>query len=203
MINNDIKNMVDQDLKQCEEIYDYLYNLFFENDITGVEQDPDEFFDFILGLKSKYSSLINHFPDDIDLKELSETDEESCQYIIINYLKSVIKKLQTFRLMKYSEINNTSSNIVINNENINHNENKLNNQNISFQETIQKIENMSALTEKEIDEIVQKVNQLELIVNSSERKSKKWEKAKDIFKWVVDKGIDVAKVIIPLISTIE
>ena len=84
-----------------------------------------------------------------------------------------------------------------------HNENNISNTLLSFQDAKQEIENMSALTDDEIEEILQKINQLEGVVNSSDRKSKKWENAKGIIKWVADKSFDIAKVIIPLVLKME
>ena len=61
---------------------------------------------------------------------------------------------------------------------------------------------MSALTDNELEEILQKINQLEDVVKSSDRKSKKWENAKGIIKWAADKSFDVAKIVIPLVLKI-
>lgn len=71
--------------------------------------------------------------------------------------------------------------------------------NISFEDTKRKIENMTSLTDSEIDEIHNKIDELEKIIISSERKTKKWDQAKDIIKWVADKGIDVGLTLLPLI----
>ena len=62
---------------------------------------------------------------------------------------------------------------------------------------------MSSLSENEIEEIQSKINALEEIVNSKESKSKKWSKAKDIIKWVADKGVDVGIALLPLILKIR
>ena len=69
----------------------------------------------------------------------------------------------------------------------------------SFSEVKNKVENMTSLTDSEIEEILSKITELKDIVNSSERKSKKWSKATDIIKWVADKGIDVGLTLLPLI----
>ena len=50
---------------------------------------------------------------------------------------------------------------------------------------------MTALTDSEVEEILEKVNELEKIVESKDRKTKKWENAKGIIKWIADKGVDV------------
>ena len=61
---------------------------------------------------------------------------------------------------------------------------------------------MGSLTDSEIDEILSKIDELENIVNSSDRKTKKWDKAKGIIKWVADKGVDVGISLLPLILKI-
>ena len=93
----------------------------------------------------------------------------------------------------------------VHNHNINNVENKniINNtMNISFEDARKTINDMSSLPENEIEEIQSKINVLEEIVNSKESKSKKWSKAKDIIKWVADKGVDVGIALLPLILKI-
>ena len=75
--------------------------------------------------------------------------------------------------------------------------------NISFNDVRREIENMSALPDTEIEEILNKINELEKIVKSSERKSKKWENAKSIVKWIADKGVDVGIALLPLLLQIK
>ena len=58
---------------------------------------------------------------------------------------------------------------------------------------------MTSLREQEIQEILEKVNELENIINSKERKSKKWESCNSIIKWIADKGVDVGISLLPLI----
>ena len=58
---------------------------------------------------------------------------------------------------------------------------------------------MNSLREEEIQEILEKVNELEKIISSKERKSKKWEMCNGIVKWIADKGGDVAISLLPLI----
>lgn len=212
MVDDNIRKMIDYDI----EIFKLFYKIMIGSDLNSEDirvleknnisesEFIDSFMNVFIGVHSKYSSLINDFPDDINFEEYVDCDEEIINYKIIQYLKKVVEKLNTFKMMGYSEINKTDSpNIYIHNENNNRNENNLLNTQITFQEAKQKIENMSVLTENEIEEILQKINQLEGVVNSSDRKSKKWENAKGIIKWVADKSFDVAKVIIPLVLKME
>ena len=62
---------------------------------------------------------------------------------------------------------------------------------------------MTSLPDEDIEEIQKRINELEKIVNSKESKSKKWSKAKDIIKWVADKGVDVGIALLPLVLKIS
>ena len=57
----------------------------------------------------------------------------------------------------------------------------------------------SEFTDKEIDEILEKINEIENICKSNNRKTKKWEKVKKIIIWLMDKGVDVTIQLIPSI----
>lgn len=90
----------------------------------------------------------------------------------------------------------------VHNHNINNVENKniINNtMNISFEDARKTINDMSSLPENEIEEIQNKINAIEEIVNSKDSKSKKWSKAKEIVKWIADKGVDVGIALLPLL----
>lgn len=47
-----------------------------------------------------------------------------------------------------------------------------------------------------------KVSALDGIVNSQDRKNKKWENANSIIKWIADKGVDVGLAFLPLLMKI-
>lgn len=74
---------------------------------------------------------------------------------------------------------------------------------ISFNDVRREIENMSELSNMEIEEISRKIDDLEEIVKSSDCKSKKWENAKDVIKWIADKGVDVGIALLPLLLQIK
>lgn len=62
---------------------------------------------------------------------------------------------------------------------------------------------MTSLREDEIQDILQQVNKLEEIINSKERKTKKWEMCNGIIKWIADKSLDVGISLLPLILQIN
>ena len=47
------------------------------------------------------------------------------------------------------------------------------------------------------------MDELEKIVKSSESRSKKWENAKEIIKWIADKSVDVGIALLPLLLRIK
>lgn len=73
------------------------------------------------------------------------------------------------------------------------------NVNISFDEARQKVEDMTALSQEETDEILERINELERISNEPLSKKKKWEKVKPIISFALDKGVDVAIAILSLV----
>lgn len=178
-ITQDFKKIVDDDISMCE------YELKNGNKNSN--------YDFQKTLKSKYESIIDGFTQNLYTLFYDTTGVDARKNIEI-----MKQKLILFKSMGYENITpNGDSNITVNNTN-----QIITNINISFSEVRGKIENMSALQDSEINEILEKVNELEDIIKSSERKTKKWEKAKGIIKWVADKGVDVGITLLPLILKI-
>ena len=124
-------------------------------------------------------------------------------------LSQVYNKLITFKTLNYpglgKEAVNTHSALVnITNPNENNNENtNTNTMMVSFESVREKVSGMTSLPDEDIEEIQNKINELEEIVNSKDSKSKKWSKAKDVIKWVADKGVDVGIALLPLILKIN
>ena len=86
--------------------------------------------------------------------------------------------------------------------NINNTINTQLNVNIAIEEAQRNISELTALSSDQIEEINNKLGELKKIVESEEKKNTKWEKAKPIFKYIIDKGLDVAKIVLPLIQNI-
>jgi hypothetical protein len=172
--------IIDNDIKKCEQ------ELRTGN--SGSQSD------LLTAIESKYNSIIDGFSE--GLHSLWYDDDNSCLKANIEIVKG---KLELFKAMEYKniyknstpqvEIHNTNSNIV--------------DINISFEQARENIENMSALPDSEIEEILKKIDELEKIVQSKDRKSKKWENAKGIIKWIADKGVDVGIALLPLLLQIK
>ena len=122
---------------------------------------------------------------------------------LFHNLNQIYNKLQSFKALGYPTLKDTIPKtttpiVQINNTN----ENKID-ISISFNEVRKKVENMTSLQDTEIDEILTKIDELEKIINSKERKTKKWDNAKAIIHWIADKGVDVGIALLPLLLQIK
>lgn len=90
-----------------------------------------------------------------------------------------------------------------NNVNVNVNNTNEINISVSFEQARQQIEDMTSLTDKETEEILAKITELEEIINSQEKKKTKWEKAKGVLVWLADKSFDVGMALLPLLLKIQ
>ena len=91
--------------------------------------------------------------------------------------------------MKTPDVNVTVSNTV--------------NISISFEEARKQIEDMSSLTDEQTQEVLERIDVIEQVINSDSSKKSKWEKIKPILAWLADKSYDLGKAILPLLLKIE
>ena len=75
--------------------------------------------------------------------------------------------------------------------------------NITFDDVRSQVENMTSITEEETQELLERIDELEDIINSKDKKKTKWQKVSPILKWLADKSFDVAMVVIPLILKLQ
>lgn len=127
-----------------------------------------------------------------------DVDGSSLEY----NLQQIYNKLCTYKALNYPGLGATINNIpstVVTITNSNENNNTIS---ITFDSVREKVNGMTSLPDEDIEEIHQRINELEKIVNSKDSKSKKWSKAKEVIKWVADKGVDVGIALLPLILKI-
>ena len=120
---------------------------------------------------------------------------------LTNNLNLMKSKLEGYALglekptqKSYSPSNNVNVNVSNTNEV---------NVTVSFEQARQQIEDMTSLTDKETEEILAKITDLEEIINSKEKKKTKWEKAKGVLVWLADKSFDVGMALLPLLLKIQ
>lgn len=134
-------------------------------------------------------SMVGYYKRGFDHEELSSSE-------LINNLLLMKSKLEAFQLGWNGQsavphaTENQGVNVTVNNTVY---------ISISFDEARQKIENMTALNQKQTDEILEKINALEEIAKESSSRKTKWEKVKPILEFALDKGVDVAITFMSLI----
>lgn len=173
-------DMVNDDILKCEEAINS------KQDVVGLLNE----------LKGKYSKVSKNFPD-IEINQLLFKMHPNVPFDHVRAIQGFLKaySLNNCEDYRFDDTKNSGINVITNITNTNENSVKVE----SFAEVKNKIENMSSLPDYEIEDILEKIIELENISNSNDRKSKKWEKAKDIIKWVADKGVDVGIALLPLI----
>lgn len=191
----EFKMMLNEDLIKLKEAIDdkknekttELFKFSLYKEITA------KYHPYVLKLSDGLYNYINSYSFYDEVKGIS----------LFHNLSQVYNKLKSFKALGYPSINEAlplQTTPIVQITNTNQNEV---NQNVTFNSIREKIENMSVLTYKEIEENLKKLEELELIIKSNEKKSKKWEQAKDIIRWIADKGVDVGITFLPLLLQIK
>ena len=58
----------------------------------------------------------------------------------------------------------------------------------------------SGLSDEQYKVVLEKLSELEELANSKESKGKRWQKVKEFMKWLVDQGIQVAGILLPVLA---
>lgn len=77
------------------------------------------------------------------------------------------------------------------------------NLNITFDQARLQVKDMDSLTDAQTKDVLNRITEIEKIVQSTDSKKSKWEKVKPVLVWLADKSYDLAKTILPLILKIQ
>ncbi len=69
---------------------------------------------------------------------------------------------------------------------------------IAIEQAKQQVED-SGFGDQQYDEILKKLSEIESIGKSNESKGQKWKKTKEVLKWCTEQGIEIAKIVLPLL----
>lgn len=189
----------------------YRFKGMMSNDIEllriAVEEDTMEENEkqrLYLSVTSKYHSYVPQLGDGLYQYYADQGLYEKVSDDTLDFnLNSIYNKLVVFQSLNYPGLGATVANVpstIVNITNSNENNNTIS---ISFDKARETVYAMTSLPEKEIEEIQKQIDEIEKIVNSTESKSKKWSKAKEIVKWIADKGVDVGIALLPLLLKIS
>ena len=183
---------------------------FVENDINKIDEiasfnaSAKELIKFHKEIDSKYQSCILNWHQGLNEAMFPKGGQPFFDYYylkesrddILENLKLMKSKLSVYlygmNAISIPEPPTTNVNVTTNV-----------NLSITFEQVRSQIEDMTSLTDEETQEIKSKLDELEKIVNSKDKKKTKWEKAKSILVWLADKSFDVGMALLPLLLKIQ
>lgn len=108
-------------------------------------------------------------------------------------LKKMKAKLRSYSMglnVNYdNQANNRNQNVSVN---VNNNNSNVINLTLTFEQARKQVEETTALSQEQTNEVIEKINEIERISKEKEPKKKKWEKIKPILAFALDKGVDIA-----------
>lgn len=151
--------------------FDKVVEKLIYNDATN---DPSIY----LGADGFDKTLLNSM-----LKKLENYANDVC-------FGTIKKENQKTTNNKSPQINITNNNILSSNTNID----------VVVNNAIEKLENECLSTEQE-NLVKEKIKEIEEIIKFKNSKKEKWKKFGEILKWVAEQGLQVASIIVPLLSS--
>lgn len=180
-----LSNIYEDNQKYISKVYYKFYNkIKFEKSIEYVAR----------------KSIKSDIEMDFTFKEENNIDREVIDgiiYLLSEYAENLLNK-------KVSTVNKEKSPQVVINNNNTANASANNNVNIDISTIIEQAKQQiddEGFSDKQREELLEKLNELELIAKSNESKGKRWNKAKEILKWLIEQGIAAAGIIVPVLAS--
>lgn len=88
--------------------------------------------------------------------------------------------------------------------NINNTANASSSVNLNISQAVEEAKHQAedaGLPDEQFEVLMNKLNELEEIGKSKESKGKRWQKAKEVMKWIIEQGIQVAGIVVPVLAT--
>ena len=178
-----MKREIKKDIDICDELLkkDYV----FSNEILHIIGKYKTFYpNFSDGFKNYATAAGGKGPNHIENVKILKSKLELLEIEIenpVNYQQGNSK--QIFNL------NNSNTNTNTNNISIN----------MTYEQIRDNINENTYISDSEKDELLSKLNEIEELKLSNESKKEKWFKAKDLVKFIIDKGADIAIMFLPKI----
>lgn len=177
------KTMIKSDIEFCNELISRRYAVHTHVQ-TLIGKYMIDYPDFNKGIIA-YASVPGH-----------ETNEIENIKIIKGKLEYLLNRVDNPDL--YNKPSNLGTTIVNTNNNTNTNTNTIT-LNMSVDEIRDNITDNTYLSDTSKQELLNKLDEIIELQKSKESKSKKWDKAKAILAFLLDKGVDIAIMYIPQI----
>lgn len=186
----------------------------FVNDIMNyldeaqsVRGKKEKMSEFITKVYHAYSGVINF---DSSIKAIAAQDtvlDLNLYSVSLSMFDGVITKLRQYAISLCEDVTTKESGQTINfSPTINATASTSNNIDISVDISLQvqkakELANDEGLPDKQLQDVLQRLDEIEKIGKSKESKGKRWEKAKNILKWIAEQGIQVASIVVPVIAS--
>ena len=178
-----IREMVEADMSRCEQA---------QYQARGSQELYEE-------LIARYSTFYSNFKAEIPTSNKVAFRDHPADYR--KELMSIKSKLEALLLAGFRfEIPCKDEKVpIVQIENRNENRVTVN---VTFDMVREQVEDMSALSHEQIQEVLLKISELEKIINSNKKRNEKWKHASKILLWIADKGVDVGIAMLPLLLKI-
>jgi len=191
---NEAKDFIGKDLTSSDSKFEAWNNALirFSEREYGQNSTTTKIFrerSYSLGIftfDTPHSSFVNAFESDLKttIEDLKRLIDEIDDYIVEPKIEP-----------KKSNNRNNSINLTINNTNNNSNTNNINV--MSIENIREEIEDNSYIGDEEKQKLYDVLDEIEKLKQSKESKTKRWNKAKAILSFIVDKGADIAIMYLP------
>ena len=178
-----MRQEIKKDIEKCNELLkkEYVEGKDF-SDIKAKYGMLDS--NFYIGFKSIASSSVGKGPNQIENLKILKSKLDMLMIEIEN--------------PSFYNNSNVGPNIILNNSNNNSNINE-NFLNVSIDDIRNNIGENTCLSDIEKEQLKEKLDEIEKLQNSKDSKVKKWVEGKEIIKFVLDKGVDIAIMYLPQI----
>lgn len=189
-MKTDFSKMVDEDISRCEQF------------LSG-ECNKEQGMDLHLEIITRYPTYISQFGT--SLYNYNDEIGFSSEYFDVESMIFNLKVMKN-KLIAFKNHGYRNGRAVVNDNSINI-ENKLNATQsqmitVTFEDVKKNIEEMTALSEIETKETLEKIDEIKNIIETEQSKKTKWQKIKPILVWLADKSVDVGIALLPLLMKV-
>ena len=176
-----------------------------ENDIDRISllidspASEETFISLHMELDGKYQACIKNWDNSMYgwVKNFGFSYDIMGVVSLLHNLKMMQAKLTTYKF----QVNAVTNRIPENTVNVNV-DNKIE-VNISFESVRSHLDADTSLSEEQTIEVKQKIDEIESVVKSNDRKKNKWKKLKPVLLWLADKSVDIGTAVLPLLLKIQ
>lgn len=172
-------------------------------EIENGNYDRKKTMEYIGEITSAYKPYIHDLYESTNYYRECYFDHECTKDELLMDLRLIVRKLDLFERDNCTPTRlyeNMSSSINLTTSNVNNNSNNVSiDIAVVFNELKKEVESMGYLPHSEIENIKEKISEIEEICTSNDTRPVKWSKLKSTFEWLTSKGVDIGIKLLPVI----